>query len=108
MIYCVTKAMLQKKLAVLFLAMVTSAGFAALKPVETTLAPEGGKSVAVFKTTPQGELKIHLYFPTDWKASDRRPAIVFFLWRRLCERRSQAVHYQIRISRQPWNGGRFG
>jgi len=70
--------MLQKKLAVLFLAMVTSAGFAALKPVETTLAPEGGKSVAVFKTTPQGELKIHLYFPTDWKASDRRPTIVFF------------------------------
>lgn len=55
-----------------------SAGYAALKPIGSILAPEDGKSVAVFKTTPQGELKIHLYFPKDWKASDHRPAIVFF------------------------------
>ena len=32
----------------------------------------------VYKTTPQGELKLHFSFPTDWKASDRRPAMVFF------------------------------
>ena len=32
----------------------------------------------LYKTTPQGELKLHLSFPTDWKASDKRPAIVFF------------------------------
>ena len=31
----------------------------------------------VFKTTPEGELKIHIFFPGDWMASDRRPAILF-------------------------------
>src|SRR5687767_13629905 len=35
---------------------------------------------AVFKTTPQGELKITLFYPPDWKAEDRRPATIFF-WR---------------------------
>ena len=32
----------------------------------------------VFKKTPQGELKLHCYFPKDWKANDRRPGIVFW------------------------------
>jgi acetyl esterase/lipase len=32
----------------------------------------------VYKKTEQGELKISLSFPDDWKASDKRPAIVFF------------------------------
>lgn len=32
----------------------------------------------VFKTTPQGELKLHLFFPPDWKPTDKRPSIVFF------------------------------
>ena len=32
----------------------------------------------LYKTTPQGELKLHFSFPADWKATDRRPAIVFF------------------------------
>lgn len=32
----------------------------------------------VYKTTPQGELKLHFAFPVDWKASDKRPAVVFF------------------------------
>ncbi|MFN0105850.1 MAG: alpha/beta hydrolase fold domain-containing protein [Bryobacteraceae bacterium] len=32
----------------------------------------------VFKNTPQGELKITLFYPPDWKAEDRRPAAVFF------------------------------
>jgi acetyl esterase/lipase len=32
----------------------------------------------VYKTTPQGELKLHFALPTDWKSSDKRPAIVFF------------------------------
>jgi len=31
-----------------------------------------------YKTTPQGKLDMHVHFPTDWKASDKRPAIVFF------------------------------
>lgn len=32
----------------------------------------------VFKTTPQGELKITLFYPPDWEAADRRPAAIFF------------------------------
>jgi acetyl esterase/lipase len=32
----------------------------------------------VYKKTPQGELRIHVHLPPDWKADDRRPAIVFF------------------------------
>jgi acetyl esterase/lipase len=32
----------------------------------------------VYKKTPQGELAIHIHFPRDWSASDKRPAIVFF------------------------------
>jgi len=32
----------------------------------------------VYKKTAQGELKIYIYFPEDWKESDRRPGIVFF------------------------------
>jgi acetyl esterase len=32
----------------------------------------------VYKKTPQADLKLHLYRPADWKASDKRPAIVFF------------------------------
>src|SRR5437667_7620495 len=32
----------------------------------------------VYKATPQGELKLHFYYPSDWKSSDRRPAILFF------------------------------
>ncbi|HEV3028839.1 MAG TPA: alpha/beta hydrolase, partial [Planctomycetota bacterium] len=32
----------------------------------------------VYKKTEQGDLKISISFPEDWKASDRRPVIVFF------------------------------
>lgn len=32
----------------------------------------------IYKTTPQGELKLHFALPTDWKPTDKRPAIVFF------------------------------
>jgi acetyl esterase/lipase len=32
----------------------------------------------VYKKTPEGELSLHCYMPADWKASDRRPVIVFF------------------------------
>ena len=32
----------------------------------------------LYKTTPQGELRLHLAFPVDWKPSDKRPAIVCF------------------------------
>jgi acetyl esterase/lipase len=32
----------------------------------------------VYKKTPQGELTLHFSLPVDWKATDKRPAIVFF------------------------------
>src|SRR5579862_275986 len=50
----------------------------ALKPIDGDLHPSDHKSTVIFKTTPQGDLKMNLYFPTDWKPSDRRPGIVFF------------------------------
>jgi acetyl esterase len=39
--------------------------------------PQPDKSL-VFKTTPQGELKVHFFFPPDWKPTDRRPGIIFW------------------------------
>ncbi|HTM47256.1 MAG TPA: alpha/beta hydrolase [Bryobacteraceae bacterium] len=51
---------------------------AALRTIDSDLKPVDGKSVAVYKITPQGELKINLYFPKDWKPSDQRAGIVFF------------------------------
>lgn len=32
----------------------------------------------LYRKTPQGDLFMHLYYPPDWKATDKRPAIVFF------------------------------
>jgi acetyl esterase/lipase len=32
----------------------------------------------VFATTPQGQLKLTLFYPPDWKPSDHRPAALFF------------------------------
>jgi acetyl esterase/lipase len=32
----------------------------------------------VYKKTPEGELTLHGFFPTDWKPTDQRPVIVFF------------------------------
>jgi acetyl esterase len=65
-------------LAVLTVQSVIGAASAALKPIETDVRPVDNKAVAVYKTTPQGDLKINLYFPPNWKASDRWPAIAFF------------------------------
>ena len=64
----------------IFLAVVLAAGLApaALRPLDTDAHPADGKTTLVYKTTPQGDLKINLYFPAAWKASDRRPAIVLF------------------------------
>lgn len=32
----------------------------------------------VYRKTPQGELKLYVYLPADWKKTDKRPTIVFF------------------------------
>ncbi|MDP8244657.1 MAG: alpha/beta hydrolase fold domain-containing protein [Candidatus Hinthialibacter antarcticus] len=42
------------------------------------LPPSQPEESYVYKQTPQGELKIHFNFPSDWKLEDKRPAIVFF------------------------------
>ncbi len=60
------------------------AGYAfAAKPSQAALdalpVVEGvRKETLVYKKTPQGELSIHISYPPGWKASDKRPAIVFF------------------------------
>jgi hypothetical protein len=65
-------------IAVLVAESVIGAASAALKPVETDIHPVDNKAVAVYKATPQGDLRINVYFPPNWKASDRRSTIVFF------------------------------
>lgn len=46
-------------------------------PAADAPLPEGVKEFT-YKRTPQGELKLQVHYPPDWKAADRRPAIVFF------------------------------
>jgi acetyl esterase/lipase len=50
----------------------------AARPAKGGGAKEARVESYIFKKTPQGELKIHVHFPADWTAKDRRPAIVFF------------------------------
>lgn len=45
-----------------------------LSPVQSTQRVEKH----IYKQTPQGELAIHVHFPKDCTANDKRPAIVFF------------------------------
>jgi len=55
--------------------------FAARRPAGASALPavEGVRQESfVYKKTPQGKLSIHVSFPPGWKASDKRPAIVFF------------------------------
>lgn len=51
---------------------------AALRPLPPDFHPVDGRAAAVYKTTPQGDLKTNLYFPPGWTAADRRPGIVLF------------------------------
>jgi len=58
----------------------------AAAPAEQAPAPPAADNVKEFtyKKTPQGDLKILVHLPPDWKAADKRPAIVFFFggaWR---------------------------
>ncbi len=59
-------------------ALTISEARASLVPIKGEVSPAAGEATLVYKVTPQGSLKIHLYFPKGWKASDRRAAIVFF------------------------------
>jgi acetyl esterase/lipase len=69
--------MMAPKFVLLLLAAALPAA-AELKTIGSELRPADSKSVVVYKSTPQGDLKINLYFPKDWKASDHRPAMVLF------------------------------
>lgn len=42
------------------------------------LLPAIARQEYSFKETPQGSLKLTVFYPADWKASDRRAAAVFF------------------------------
>src|ERR1041384_6649081 len=63
--------------ALVFLCLVSGTS-AALKPIAAELQPVANKAAVTYKTTPQGDLQMNLYFPPGWKRADRRPAIVFF------------------------------
>jgi acetyl esterase len=67
-----------KILSAILTLVLAPAAHSALKPAGGPLTPVDNKSVVVFKTTPQGDLKMNLYFPKDWKPIDRRPTIAFF------------------------------
>ncbi len=56
---------MNRYIALLLLTLLPSTALAEVKTV-------------VYKTTPTGKLEMHIHFPEDWKASDKRPAIVFF------------------------------
>ncbi len=60
------------------LVALTAAASAALKPLEEGFRPAGSRAAVIYKNTPQGDLRINLYFPAEWTASDRRPALVLF------------------------------
>jgi acetyl esterase/lipase len=65
------------RVALAFLCLVGSLP-AALKPVTADLQLLDNQAVTPYKTTPQGDLKMNLYFPPGWKKTDQRPAIVLF------------------------------
>src|SRR4026207_2578502 len=55
------------------------------RPGAPHLAPPAVKTAErVYKQTPQGDLKLHFYLPSDSKPTDKRPAVLFFFgggWR---------------------------
>lgn len=63
--------------AVLF-GVFTGGANAALKPVSGAVHPTANKAAMIYKSTPQGDLNINLYFPSNWTAGDLRPAIILF------------------------------
>src|SRR5579872_7451832 len=49
---------------------------AELKPAREPVASENGKLIYIYKTTPQGDLKVYVYLPPGWTAGQKNPAIV--------------------------------
>ncbi len=62
-----------------FLPMVGSLWFGLIACVSTLSAAETVRTESlVYRKTPQAELKMTVHYPPQWKATDARPAIVFF------------------------------
>ena len=71
------------KLLVTLLSLLAAASFAQAPKKSKPMAPKMTDAPVkheerLYKTTPQGELRLHFAFPVDWKATDKRPAIVCF------------------------------
>ena len=56
----------------------TSAPVILLLATLTAAAPAPQVKTLTYKTVGDKELKIYVHYPPDWKASDARPAIIFF------------------------------
>jgi acetyl esterase len=54
------------------------AASAQLRPIQSDVNPVESKSSFVYKTAAEGNLSVDLYFPDAWRATDHRPAIIFF------------------------------
>jgi acetyl esterase/lipase len=51
---------------------------AELLPVKQPVETDGSRRTYVFKSTPQGDLKVHVFLPEGWQAGQKHPAIVMF------------------------------
>ncbi|TKJ37763.1 MAG: hypothetical protein CEE38_06755 [Planctomycetes bacterium B3_Pla] len=74
-----TNTLLRRRFTMKRIAIVLTANLLVLLSGAILCAQETTNSKTVtYKTVGEKELKIHVHFPPDWKAGDRRSAIVFF------------------------------
>lgn len=67
-------------IAIIFVGLFVSLAVAqpGIQPAANPAAEGPHGKIYTYKKTAQGELKMEVFFPGDWKASDRRAGIVFF------------------------------
>src|SRR5437868_9715503 len=70
--------MMRKLSLVLFAGILCAPRLAIAGEPATANSDDASHRLLTYKTTPEGELKLELFFPPDWKSADKRPAIVFF------------------------------
>ena len=70
----------------------------------TSAAVDEPRSQYVYKTIGQRELKADVLYPSDWKVTDKRAAIVFFAGGDMAFRRNKAVRAASRLFRQTGHG----
>ena len=81
---------------------------AELKPAREPVASENGKLTGIYKTTPQGDLKVYVYLPPGWTAGQKNPAIVMIHGGGFNWAFAEPVHRQGGIPGQPRNGSGGG